>query len=147
MSVTLYRPVGLKELQLIAESGFTKFPPRLPSQPFFYPVLSLEYAQKIARDWNTKDPSSGYIGAVTTFEIHDATAKLYKMHCVGGDSYWEYWIPDHELEFFNSNIISMISLIEVYVGDKYEHTNDIDDIILSCEHVTLISLPPVINQH
>ncbi|MDQ3711150.1 MAG: hypothetical protein M3388_02900 [Acidobacteriota bacterium] len=36
----LYRPVGLKELELIYDSGFSEFPPRLPHQPFFYPVLN-----------------------------------------------------------------------------------------------------------
>ena len=34
-TTTLYRPIGQKELDLIAESGFTKFPPRLPEQPIF----------------------------------------------------------------------------------------------------------------
>ncbi len=36
----LYRPVGTKELELIAESGYREFPPRLPSHPIFYPVLN-----------------------------------------------------------------------------------------------------------
>jgi len=35
----LYRPVGPKELELIAASGYRDFPPRLPGQPIFYPVL------------------------------------------------------------------------------------------------------------
>ena len=35
----LYRPVGTKELDLIRESGWTRYPPRLPDQPIFYPVL------------------------------------------------------------------------------------------------------------
>jgi hypothetical protein len=61
---TLYRPVGPKELELIASSGFRMFPPRLPAQPFFYPVLNEEYAVQIARDWNTKDEASGYAGEV-----------------------------------------------------------------------------------
>lgn len=42
----LYRPVGLSELKLIEESGWKKFPPRLPEQAIFYPVCSREYAQK-----------------------------------------------------------------------------------------------------
>ncbi len=54
---TLYRPVGRKELELIRNSGFRVFPSRLPSQPFFYPVVNEEYAVQIARDWNTKDES------------------------------------------------------------------------------------------
>ena len=57
--VTLFRPVGQKELDLVRESGWQKFPPRLSWQPIFYPVLSEQYAVQIARDWNTNDPNSG----------------------------------------------------------------------------------------
>ena len=53
-STTLYRPVGQKELNLITESDFIKFPPRLPEQPIFYPVLNEEYAVQIAHNWNAK---------------------------------------------------------------------------------------------
>jgi len=49
-SVTLWRPVGPAELALVRASGMRAFPPRLPEQPIFYPVLSEEYAIKIARD-------------------------------------------------------------------------------------------------
>jgi hypothetical protein len=35
MTTTLYRPVGPKELALIAQSGYREFPPRLPDQPIF----------------------------------------------------------------------------------------------------------------
>src|ERR1700677_4339559 len=59
-SVTLYRPVGPEELALIRESGFRRFPPRLPQQPIFYPVISEAYATKIARDWNVKASGAGY---------------------------------------------------------------------------------------
>jgi hypothetical protein len=43
-TLQLYRPVGQVELDLIAESGYRRFPPRLSHQPIFYPVLSIEYA-------------------------------------------------------------------------------------------------------
>jgi hypothetical protein len=49
-TVTLFRPVGHKEWELIAQSGFSAFPPRLPEQPVFYPVLNEVYAEQIARD-------------------------------------------------------------------------------------------------
>ena len=60
-TVRLWRPVGEKELALIAEPGWRRFPPRLNRQPIFYPVLSEDYATKIARDWNTKDGGTGYV--------------------------------------------------------------------------------------
>jgi hypothetical protein len=34
--------VGPGELELIAASGYRPFPPRLPEQPIFYPVLTDE---------------------------------------------------------------------------------------------------------
>jgi hypothetical protein len=33
--ITLYRPVGQREYELIQQTGFRAFPPRLPEQPFF----------------------------------------------------------------------------------------------------------------
>ena len=56
-AITLYRPVGPQELALIEASGWREFPPRLPEQPIFYPVLNEEDAIQIARDWNV--PASG----------------------------------------------------------------------------------------
>ncbi|HEV2705113.1 MAG TPA: hypothetical protein VGV59_04265 [Pyrinomonadaceae bacterium] len=50
-TTVLYRPVGQKELELIRASDFREFPPRLPEQPIFYPVLSEKYAvQKYRRE-------------------------------------------------------------------------------------------------
>src|SRR5208283_1103037 len=66
---TLYRPVGQAELELIRASHFREFPPRLPEQPVFYPVLTEEYATQIARDWNTKDERSGFAGYVLRFAV------------------------------------------------------------------------------
>lgn len=68
-TTTLYRPVGQAELDLIRDSGFSAFPPRLPEQPIFYPVLTRSYAEQIARDWNTKDPRSGFVGYVLQFQV------------------------------------------------------------------------------
>jgi hypothetical protein len=49
-ATVLYRPIGQKELDLIRESDWTRFPPRLDWQPIFYPVLTEDYAVRIARD-------------------------------------------------------------------------------------------------
>jgi hypothetical protein len=65
-TITLWRPVGPKELELIRQTGMRAFPPRLPEQPIFYPVLSEEYAVKIARDWNVPASGSGF---VTRFQV------------------------------------------------------------------------------
>ncbi len=88
--VTLYRPVGPKELELIRDSGFTRFPPRLPEQPIFYPVVQEEYARKIARDWNVKESGSGY---VTRFSVRAEHLSKYAEQVAGGQQHTEYWIP------------------------------------------------------
>ena len=67
----LYRPVGQTELNLIISADYNSYPPRLPEQPIFYPVLNERYAREIAERWNKKFADSGYAGYVTTFEIDD----------------------------------------------------------------------------
>ncbi|MGO8550059.1 hypothetical protein ACC732_36210, partial [Rhizobium ruizarguesonis] len=39
-TITLWRPVGPEELALIRDLDMRGFPPRLPDQPIFYPVVS-----------------------------------------------------------------------------------------------------------
>jgi hypothetical protein len=76
-TVTLYRPVGPEELALIRLSGFRAFPPRLPEQPIFYPVLTQAYAVKIARDWNVPASGAGYVtrfAVLSSFRIPPPTA-------------------------------------------------------------------------
>ena len=97
----LFRPVGLEELHLIIGSGFRAFPPRRPEQPFFYPVFERSYAQKIARDWNTKDEEAGFAGFVTMFEVPDERFSRYPMQTVGAREHRELWVPAAELLDFN----------------------------------------------
>jgi len=111
---TLYRPVGLRELQLIRAGGFRTFPPRLPGQPFFYPVLNEEYAVQIARDWNTKDEASGNEGYVLRFEVRNEFLDRYEIHIVGRSNHREYWIPANDLEGFNRNIVGPIEVIHEF---------------------------------
>jgi hypothetical protein len=115
-TVTLYRPVGQKELDLIAASGYRAFPPRLSHQPIFYPVLNEEYAVQIARDWNTKDAASGYAGYVTRFRVRADFLAPYPVQTVGGRSHQEYWIPAAELAAFNEQIVGPIEVIREFHG-------------------------------
>ena len=116
--LVLYRPVGARELTLIAASGYRAFPPRLPSQPMFYPVLTESYAVEIARDWNTKDEASGYAGFVTRFAIDGRYAQLYPVQTVGGQSHQELWIPADDLAEFNRHIIGTIEVIAKFRGER-----------------------------
>jgi hypothetical protein len=79
----LYRPVGQKELERVAGPGYNAYPPRLPTQPIFYPVLTREYADQIARDWSTRDPVSGFAGFVLRFELEDEYASQFTALTIG----------------------------------------------------------------
>ena len=108
----LYRPVGQAEYDLIAQSGFTRFPPRLPEQPIFYPVLNQQYAHEIAEKWNTRYADSGYRGYVTRFQVEDTFISRYPVHTVGASYHQELWVPAEELEEFNRCILGKIEIIE-----------------------------------
>src|SRR5262250_3743685 len=99
-TTTLYRPVGPKELELIAASGYREFPPRLPEQPIFYPVLNEEYARQIAQNWNVKASGSGF---VTRFAVHSAFLARYPVQKVGSTIHQELWIPADKLAEMNRN--------------------------------------------
>lgn len=108
---TLWRPVGPEELALIEASGMRAFPPRLPEQPIFYPVTTLDYAIKIARDWNV--PASG-VGYVTEFEVEADFLRQYPVELAGGTAHQEHWIPAEDLSAFNEAIIGEIRVVREF---------------------------------
>ena len=110
-TVTLYRPTGPEELKLVEESGFKRWPPRLPGQPIFYPVTNEKYAKEIATRWNTKDSGVGY---VTKFEVKSEFMSRYKIEQVGAAHHTEWWVPDAELPELNDNIVGHIEVIAGY---------------------------------
>jgi hypothetical protein len=105
--ITLWRPVGPAELALIAESGHRAFPPRLPEQPIFYPVLNEAYAVQIARDWNVKADGAGF---VTRFRVQQSFLENYDVQQAGGRQHLEYWIPAEDLPAFNAAIVGEIEV-------------------------------------
>lgn len=110
-TITLWRPVGPKELKLIEQCGMRAFPPRLPEQPIFYPVLTEEYAVKIARDWNVPASGSGF---VTRFAVKRSFIGRYEVQQAGGRSHLEYWIPAEELGAFNAAIVGLIEVVQSF---------------------------------
>jgi len=121
-TVTLFRPTGESELALIREHGWRAFPPRLPGQPFFYPVLNQTYATQIARDWNTKDGGTGY---VLRFQVDRTFLSRYEVQTAGASVHQEYWIPADELEDFNKHLEGPIEVIAVYPpAGMIEHGRD-----------------------
>lgn len=110
---TLYRPVNQKELDLIRDSDWKRFPPRLMEQPIFYPVTNLEYARQISVQWNV--PAYG-VGHVTKFDVDSEYLSKFKVENVGGPIHNELWVPADELSEFNSNIVGLIEVVETHTG-------------------------------
>ena len=113
-TVTLFRPAGQAELDLIRDSGMQAFPPRLPEQPIFYPVSNQAYAEQIARDWNTKDERSDFTGYVLMFAVEAEYLGQFPERQVGYRQHREYWIPAGELQEFNRHIVGKIEIVAVH---------------------------------
>ncbi|PJJ48819.1 ADP-ribosylation/crystallin J1 [Hymenobacter chitinivorans] len=110
-ALLLYRPVNQQELDLIAAANWLAFPPRLPEQPIFYPVLNEAYAAQIARDWNV--PYYG-VGYVLHFAVDADYAAQFPVQNVGNREHDELWVPAEELEEFNRNILGQIEVVAVF---------------------------------
>lgn len=110
----LWRPTGPQELALVAESSWRAWPPRLPDQPIFYPVLNEAYAVLIARDWNVPASGAGY---VTRFEVRNDYLDHYDVQQAGGRDILEYWIPAEDLDELNRNIVGVIEVVRRFPAD------------------------------
>ncbi|QNP71386.1 hypothetical protein IAG44_19410 [Streptomyces roseirectus] len=110
-TTTLWRPTGPEELALVEASGWVAWPPRLPEQPIFYPVLNEDYASRIAREWNV--PASG-VGYVTRFEVETEFLSRYPVRQAGGKTILELWVPAEELDEFNEHIVGRIEVVREF---------------------------------
>lgn len=107
-TTTLYRPVGPAELALIEASDWRSFPPRLPEQPIFYPVLNEDYARQIAERWNVRDNGAGF---VLRFRVDRDFLGRFPVQIVGGKLHEELWIPAEDLEEFNRHLVGPIEVV------------------------------------
>lgn len=107
-TVTLWRPVGPEEMDLIRGSSIRTFPRRLPDQPIFYPVTTEAYATQIARDWNVPRSGAGY---VLRFQVNRDFLCAYTVQTAGSRSHQEYWIPAEDLDAFNTAIVGEIEIV------------------------------------
>ena len=106
-TATLFRAIGPEELRLVEQLGFRAFPPRA-EQKIFYPVLTEEFAVKIAHEWIVRAAGAAY---VTRFKVRRAFLSRYPVENAGGAALQEYWIPAEDLAEFNQNIIGPIEVI------------------------------------
>jgi hypothetical protein len=113
-TTVLWRPTGPEELALVAASGWRAWPPRLPEQPIFYPVLNEDYAVRIARDWNVPASGAGY---VTRFAVDSDFLTRYPVRQAGGETILELWVPAAELDAFNTHIVGTIEVVRAFGPD------------------------------
>lgn len=114
-TVTMYRPLGPQEFELVRASGFRRWPPRLPEQPIFYPVTNQRYAEEISARWNVKDSGVGY---VARFAVRADFAAAYPLQKVGGAHHTEWWIPAEDLDALNDNIVGTIDIVARFDGSE-----------------------------
>lgn len=114
----LFRPIGMNELRLIYQLQLCAFPPRLPEQPIFYPILNFAYAEQIARDWNTR--RSPFAGYVTEFEVEDTYVSQFDRQVVGARMHEELWVPAEQLDEFNNHIQGVIEVTAGYFGTAFQ---------------------------
>jgi len=106
-TTTMYRPCNQAEIDLVAQSDYKKWPPRLAEQPIFYPVTNEQYAIDI-NAWNLSQFGIGY---VTRFEVKSDFVNRYEIKKVGGAHHTEWWIPAEDLDQLNANIMGKIEVI------------------------------------
>ncbi|EHN72335.1 hypothetical protein SMCF_8238 [Streptomyces coelicoflavus ZG0656] len=110
-TTTLWRPTSPEEPALVEASGWTAWPPRLPEQPIFYPVLNEDYAVRIARGWNVPASGAGY---VTRFEVDAGFLERYPVRRAGGETILELRVPAEELTEFNRHIVGRIEVVREF---------------------------------
>jgi hypothetical protein len=116
-TLTLWRPTGPAELALVGDSGWREWPPRLPEQPIFYPVLNEDYAVRIAREWNLPRDGEGH---VTRFRVEADFASRYPVRQAGGRTILELWVPAGELAAFNAHLVGPIELVRSFLPEHPE---------------------------
>ena len=74
------------------------------------------YATRIARDWNTKDAASGYVGYVLRFDVEAEYVRRFEPQRVGGAGIDELWVPAEQLNEFNDHIVGRITVVAEHHG-------------------------------
>ena len=142
-TVTLFRPVGPKELALIEASEWRCFPPRLPEQPFFVRCSMKTTQPGSHRTGTSRGNGSGY---VTRFTVDSDFVSRYPVKIVGSSAHQELWIPAEELDEFNQHIVGRIEVIAKFPEPDQRRRNpllepivtrSIENDIIAIDGVTL----------
>lgn len=113
----LFKPVGLDELRLTYDANMRTYPLHVDHQQVFYPAPNLDYAVRIARDWNAKtQPFAGY---VTECEVADDFGRNFPPRRAVKKLEKESWIPSELLSEFNGHIEGPIKVAEGHFGPGF----------------------------
>lgn len=115
----MYRPVGLREMMMVLDSGNRRFPDREQGQSVFYPTYSAVHATQMARDWHTKDPYAGFAGFVTAFDMEEEYLQALPLTDRNGKKRQELKIPSSDLAEFNTHIQGPIRITKCFFGAGY----------------------------
>jgi hypothetical protein len=110
----LYKPLSPTQLAAVIRANWLSFSPDTPGQKIFYPKLHLDYAEKIARQWDAIEYSVGF---VVRFIVPSTFINRYDLQSVGYDEHSEYKVPIDELELFNHQIMGKIELVSAFTSD------------------------------
>jgi hypothetical protein len=80
--------------------------------------MNEEYATFIAREWNTKDAASGYVGYVLRFSVRSDYLAQFPVQKVGSATALELWIPAERLTEFNQNIVGKIEVVSTHRNES-----------------------------
>jgi hypothetical protein len=113
-ALLLYWPVDQEELDLIAASGWLKFPPRQPEQPNFCPMLQEAYAAQLAR--NSAD-TPHKVAYVLRFAVDAEYAACFPVRSTAGGLEQEaLCVPAEELPDFNQQLLGQIEIVSMLSG-------------------------------
>jgi len=104
----LYRPVNLKELDFIRQSGWKGFPARLKEHRLFYADINDAYSVQISNEWNIPAYDVVYI---TRFKVNSEFISNYKAENAVSNIHNEIRIPPDDLDAFNKHIVGLIEVI------------------------------------
>ncbi|MFF0106609.1 hypothetical protein [Streptomyces hirsutus] len=120
-TTTLWRPTGPKEPEPLRESGRRAWPPRLPEQPIFPPVLDGDYTIRTARHWNVKHDGAGF---VARFEVESEFLARYPVRQAGGRPLLELWVPAGELDEFNAHVVGRSEVVHTFPAQALTPARD-----------------------
>lgn len=120
MTVTLYQPVSMEELQAIKALDWKAFPAHDPEQPIFRPVVDEAFAAQLAREWNAAHTTYRR-GYVVRFTVSKAFMTAYENKAAGVRGHEEYWIPPEDLSLLNAAIQGQIAIAGTFAGHDAEY--------------------------